>query len=83
MDIDSEEDPDHLWDLLEKNPYSSLIYKSFTNVYRFYVAYVSELLLDDELDLMGTTADNIDPCLLDLAASKLDKERAFRAGIPL
>jgi hypothetical protein len=49
------------------------IYQSFTNVYGFYVAYVHELVFDDELDLLET-GDNIDSCLLNLAASKLDIE---------
>ena len=77
LDIDYEEGSDDLWDLIDANPYSSLIYnifKSLTNVYGFYAAYVSDLLLDDELDLFETEAENIEPCLLDLAASKIDME---------
>lgn len=77
LDIDYEEYSDDLWDLIHENPYSSLIYKiykSLTNVYGFYAAYVSDLDLDDELDLMGTEAANIETCLLDLAASKIDME---------
>jgi transcriptional regulator with XRE-family HTH domain len=76
LDIDYEEGPDNLWDLIDENPYSSLIYRiyqSLTNVYGFYIAYVHELVFDDELDLLET-GDNIDSCLLDLAASKLDIE---------
>lgn len=74
LDIDYEEYSDDLWDLIRGNPYSSLIYKiytSLTNVYGFYDAYVSNLVLDDELGLMETEAANIEPCLLDLAASKI------------
>jgi hypothetical protein len=77
LDIDYEEDSDELWDLIHANPYSALIYKiytSLTNVYGFYTAYVSNLVFDDELGLMGTEAENIEPCLLDLAASKVDME---------
>jgi len=77
LDFDYEEDPDDLWDLIHENPYSSLIYKlyeSLTNVYGFYVAYVSDLLLDEELDLEETVGGNITFCLLNLAASKLDAE---------
>jgi len=77
LDIDYEGDLENLWDLIHENPYSSLIYKiyeSFTNIYGFYIAYVHELLFDDELDLGETVGDNIDACLLALAASKLDLE---------
>jgi transcriptional regulator with XRE-family HTH domain len=75
LDINYEECSEDLWDLIHENPYSSLIhkiYKSFTNVYGFYAAYVDDLVCDDELDLMETEAQNIEPCLLDLAASKID-----------
>lgn len=77
LDIDYEEDPDNLWDLIDENPYSSLIYKiykSFTNVYGFYVAYVYEVVFDDELDLWEAVGCDIDACLLKLAASKIDIE---------
>jgi transcriptional regulator with XRE-family HTH domain len=77
LDIGYEEDPDNLWDLIDQNPYSSLIYniyKSLTNVFGFYAAYVSELVFDDELDLWDGVGEDIDSCLLDLAASKLDIE---------
>lgn len=63
------------WDIIDANPYSSLvyrIYKSLTDVYGFYTAYVEELINDDALDLIGTDADNIEPCLIDLAASKVE-----------
>ncbi|MFZ6745844.1 helix-turn-helix domain-containing protein [Undibacterium sp. JH2W] len=77
LDIDYEEDPDKLWDLIEKNPYSSLIYKiykSFTNVYGFYIAYVYEVVFDDELELWEAVGCDIDSCLLELAAAKIDIE---------
>jgi transcriptional regulator with XRE-family HTH domain len=77
LDIDYEEYSDDLWDLIHENPYSSLIckiYKSFTNVFGFYAAYILELDCDDELGLLETEAENIEPCLLDLAASKIDEE---------
>jgi transcriptional regulator with XRE-family HTH domain len=60
-------------DIIDENPYSALvykIYKSLTDVYGFYVAYVDELIDDD---LIGTDADNIEPCLLELAASKIEE----------
>jgi len=77
LDIDYVEYSDDLWDLIHENRYSSLIYKiyeSFANVYGFHAAYVSDLVLDDELNLMETEAENIEPCLLDLAASKIDAD---------
>jgi transcriptional regulator with XRE-family HTH domain len=77
LDIDYEENSDDLWDLIDGNPYSSLIYKiykSLTNVYGFYAAYVSGLVIDDELGLIETEAENIESCLLNLAASKIEIE---------
>ncbi|ACM19497.1 helix-turn-helix XRE domain protein [Geotalea daltonii FRC-32] len=65
---------------LEKNPYSALIYKiyiSLNDVYGFYAAYIAELIDDDDLELVGTAADNIEPCLIDLAACKIDVDEAF------
>ena len=83
LDIDYEEDSDNLWDLIHENPYSSLIYKvyeSFTNVYRFYIAYVYELVFDDDLALWEEVGENIDSCLLDLAASKIDVAKVLDLG---
>jgi hypothetical protein len=64
------------WEAIDDNPYSSLIqriYKSFVNVHSFYLAYVVDLIYDDELDLYEVGND-IDSCLLDLAATKLENE---------
>jgi len=61
---------DHLFE----HPYVRIIsdiYKSYTNVYGFFSAYVSNLL--DELDVYGSEAENIEPELLALAAAKLDE----------
>jgi transcriptional regulator with XRE-family HTH domain len=78
LDMDyEEEDSEDLWNMIHGNPYSSLIwkiYESFTKVYGFYAAYIQELISDDELDLEDSIVDNIDSCLLELAASKLDIE---------
>jgi hypothetical protein len=72
---------DGWWELLfEVNPCSSLIYKVFTSlndVYGFYAAYIEELIFDAELALGETPADNIEPCLIDLAACKLEIEEAL------
>ncbi len=68
-----EEESDEEWDLIDENPYSSLvykIYKSLTDVYGFYIAYVDELISDND-ELLNTDADNIEPCLIELAASKV------------
>src|SRR5882724_5584580 len=68
------EKSDEEWDMIDENPYSSLvhkIYKSLTDVYGFYLAYVDELISDND-DLINTDADNIEPCLIELAASKVE-----------
>jgi transcriptional regulator with XRE-family HTH domain len=65
------------WDLFEDNPYTRLIdkiYKAYTDVYGFYVAYVDELLEDDN-GLPVDGFDDVEPCLLRLAASKLEEAR--------
>ncbi len=59
------------------NETASLIYdmfKSLTNVYGFYAAFVSDLIFDEELDLVNTPAWQLDSALLSLAASKLDSD---------
>lgn len=70
--IDEEGDVD--WELVDENPYTVLvyeIYKSLTDVYGFYIAYVDELISDND-ELLNTDADNIEPCLIELAASKVE-----------
>jgi transcriptional regulator with XRE-family HTH domain len=65
---------DEEWDLIDENPYSALvykIYKSLTDVHGFYIAYVDELISDND-ELINTDADNIEPCLIELAASKVE-----------
>jgi hypothetical protein len=65
---------DEEWDVIDEKPYSSLvykIYKSLTDVYGFYIAYVEELISDND-ELINTDADNIEPCLIELAASKVE-----------
>jgi transcriptional regulator with XRE-family HTH domain len=65
---------DEKWETVDENPYLSLvykIYKSLTDVYGFYVAFVDELISDND-DLLNTDADNIEPCLIELAASKVE-----------
>lgn len=75
--LDSSDEDDIV---IGENPYSSLIfemYKSLTDVYGFYSAYVRDLLYDDDLDLFDTSASDIEFCLLDLAACKLSPEHQF------
>lgn len=70
--VDSEE----LWELLENNHYSSTIYevyKSLNNVYAFYSAYISEHIDDEDLEIYGTEAENIESDLILLAATKLEE----------
>ena len=65
---------------IEDHPISKLIYdiyQSFTSVYGFYAAYLDHLFWHDDLKLFDTEAENIEPNLLDLAASKLEKTPAL------
>ena len=59
-------------------PYVALImaiYKSYTDVYGFYAAYVDHLI--EELELYDSPACDIEPCLLELAASKIEEPPAL------
>ncbi|WP_110960658.1 helix-turn-helix transcriptional regulator [Acidovorax sp. ST3] len=47
------------------------IYKSYTDVYGFYAAYVDHLI--EELELYDSPACDIEPCLMELAASKIEE----------
>ena len=82
------EEGQEFWELLtERNPYSSLIlrmYGSLANVWGFYRAYVEPHLMDDRLGNLfaeGKTS-NIEPVLLNLAASKLDLDEKQYPGFP-
>jgi transcriptional regulator with XRE-family HTH domain len=79
LDINYAEVPDDFYLMIEKDAIASLIYKiykSFTNVYGFYIAYIYELIIDEGLDLWGNIGGDIDSCLLELAASKIDIKEA-------
>lgn len=72
---DDDEKDIEMWGILENNPYSALIqniYKSLNDVYGFYAAYIEDLMNDDDLELYGTAACNIEPCLMELAACKVE-----------
>lgn len=69
-----------LFDAIESNPYSSTIlsiFKALNDVYGFYAAYLSELIDREELELIGTAAENIEPCLVDLTATKVNIDKGF------
>lgn len=59
-------------------PHVSLImaiYKSYTDVYGFYAAYLDNLI--EELELYDAPACDIEPCLMELAASKIKEPPAI------
>jgi transcriptional regulator with XRE-family HTH domain len=60
------------WELFDANDYTSLIgdiYAAYVDVYGFFAAFVAELVEEDDDD--SGFAD-IEPCLMSLAATKLD-----------
>ncbi|OCA54005.1 helix-turn-helix domain-containing protein [Photorhabdus namnaonensis] len=72
LDVDEDEE---FWEAIEKDNYANIIYKIFNalnNVYGFYAAYISDFIYDEELDLFETEAGNIEPCLVALAACKIE-----------
>lgn len=79
LDADYEKDGE-IFETIEQNKYSSVvlkIYKSLNDVYGFYAAYIDEIIYDDALDLINTSAANIEPCLMSLAAAKIEIETPF------
>ncbi|MBX8517059.1 helix-turn-helix transcriptional regulator [Pseudomonas cichorii] len=75
----NEEDDEEYWEAVINNPHSSLIhkiFKAFTDVYGFYTAYV-EYLINDDTDLFDSPAEEIEPNLISLAASKVDVNPEF------
>lgn len=77
---DDDDDDDYgegALDLIFANPYALIIYNIYlklNDVYGFYVAYISEIMYKEELDLFETEACDIESHLIDLAASKLNTE---------
>ena len=62
------------------NPLASLIYDiylSLNSVYGFYIAYIDHIVNDERLDLYSSPAENIEPCLLSLAATKIEADQAL------
>lgn len=80
LDVDyNDPDEDLDWEKLEGNPYFSLIYKiynSLNDVYGFYISYVYDLIYENHDELYDTGTE-IESCLLQLAASKVDVDTAF------
>ncbi|WP_266182092.1 helix-turn-helix domain-containing protein [Dyella humicola] len=69
-----------LLDAIEANPYSRTIlaiFRALNDVYGFYAAYLCELFDREELGLMETPAENIEPGLIELAATKVDVDKDF------
>jgi hypothetical protein len=70
-----EEEWVHRSQLRDGNMYGCLIrdlYSSLNDVYGFYSAYLSELFDDEEMGLMDTPAENIEPSLMSLAMAKIE-----------
>lgn len=79
LDIDyensDEEEHEIFMGNIENHPISHLIWNIFlalNDVYGFYAAYIAEIIDDESLDLFETDAVNIEPCLIELAACKID-----------
>lgn len=78
LEFDYEEADDDKIEQIYDNPYVNIIYDIFislNNVYAFYAAYIEEIIENDDLDLYGTQADNIEPCLIDIAATKIEVDK--------
>lgn len=73
-DPDAGDPPDESADPLGANPYSAVIrdiFESLNNVWAFYAAYVEEVADDDAGPLYDTKSD-VEACMLDLAACKIE-----------
>ncbi|AYN27969.1 XRE family transcriptional regulator [Buttiauxella sp. 3AFRM03] len=73
LEIDKESE--EFWDLVEDNFHSALIkriFNSLNDVYGFYSAFIDEFMDDESMDLADSVAVNIEPCLMSLAASKIE-----------
>jgi hypothetical protein len=65
---------------LEASPHAALIQEIFgalNGVYGFFAAYVSDVIYDDALGLDHDTQSNIDYGLLELAATKIEVDKAL------
>lgn len=83
LDVDLE-DPNLEWDFIEENPISFIIKKIFlslNDVYGFYAAYISDLIYGEGTNLIETSAENIEPCLIELAASKVKIDESIATNL--
>lgn len=82
---DGDADEDAAWEAIETNPYLSLarrMYAALTGIWGFYTAYIQELTDDDGIrDKLGATAEDFEPCLMALAASKIKVDESFAPKI--
>ncbi len=80
-----DEHDERLWDLVEVNAYSRLIYaifNSFNDVWGFFAAYVDSLADDDDNSSLNDTKADVEASLLDLAACKVEIDEEFAPGFP-
>ena len=78
LEFDYEEIDDDTFDLIMENKHANIIYdifKSLTNIYGFYTAYIQDIILNDDMDLYETSAPEIEPCLMNLAACKIEVDK--------
>jgi len=77
---DEDEDFHEENDRIKANPYSALIadlYEALANVYGFYRAFVYDLVYDEDLCKIGDEWLEIEDCLIDLAACKIEIDKKF------
>ena len=75
IDDDNADEEEAFWEILESNAHCSVIndiYHALNDVYGFYIAYVDELIQDDDLDVYSSEAINIQSSLISLAACKIE-----------
>ena len=75
-----DDDQTEPFEIVINNPIAALIYDIFetlTDLTGFYQAYISDLMDDETLDLYMTSAANIEPCLIELAAAKQEPDEKF------
>lgn len=85
-DEDDEDSYEEFACAIEDNNYTKIIlaiFSSLNDVYGFYTAYIEDFIFDEKLDLYDTEAANIEPCLIFLAASKIDIDITFARNFNL
>ncbi|WP_194868528.1 helix-turn-helix domain-containing protein [Pseudoalteromonas sp. PPB1] len=77
LDTDNHTEWERVLEILEANPYSSLVGRCFnvlTDLYGFYLAYMDDAM-DSLIDVKGFSdsgIENIEPCLIELALAKVE-----------